>query len=134
MVGAVIVDKNGELAGEGYHAAFGGPHAEVMALTDAGERARGGTLYVTLEPCSHHGKTPPCVDAVIEAGLRRVFVALGEPTGLAGGGNDRLRAEGIEVHEGPGAERSRILNRRWLHWVRFHRPWVTMKAAATTPG
>jgi diaminohydroxyphosphoribosylaminopyrimidine deaminase/5-amino-6-(5-phosphoribosylamino)uracil reductase len=134
MVGAVIVDKNGELAGEGYHAAFGGPHAEVMALTDAGERARGGTLYVTLEPCSHHGKTPPCVDAVIEAGLRRVFVALGEPTGLAGGGNDRLRAEGIEVHEGPGAERSRILNRRWLHWVRFHRPWVTMKAAVSLDG
>jgi diaminohydroxyphosphoribosylaminopyrimidine deaminase/5-amino-6-(5-phosphoribosylamino)uracil reductase len=134
MVGAVIVDSRGHLAGEGYHAEYGGPHAEVVALTDAGERAQGGTLYVTLEPCSHHGKTPPCVDAILAAGVRRVVVALAEPTNLAGGGNDLLRAEGIEVREGPGAERSRSLNRRWLHWVRFHRPWVTLKAAVSLDG
>jgi diaminohydroxyphosphoribosylaminopyrimidine deaminase/5-amino-6-(5-phosphoribosylamino)uracil reductase len=134
MVGAVIVDSRGHLAGEGYHAEYGGPHAEIVALADAGEKARGGTLYVTLEPCAHHGKTPPCVDAILAAGLRRVVVALAEPTHLAGGGNDRLRAEGIDVHEGPGAERSRSLNRRWLHWVRFHRPWVTLKAAVSLDG
>jgi diaminohydroxyphosphoribosylaminopyrimidine deaminase/5-amino-6-(5-phosphoribosylamino)uracil reductase len=70
MVGAVIVDSQDKLVGEGYHAEYGGPHAEIVALADAGERARGGTLYVTLEPCSHHGKTPPCVDAILAAGLR----------------------------------------------------------------
>ena len=134
MVGAVIVDAHGQLAGEGYHAAYGGPHAEIVALADAGERARGGTIYVTLEPCAHHGKTPPCVNAILAAGLQRVVVALSEPTSQAGGGCDNLRAEGIEVHEGPGAERSRTLNRRWLHWVRFHRPWVTLKAAVSLDG
>jgi diaminohydroxyphosphoribosylaminopyrimidine deaminase/5-amino-6-(5-phosphoribosylamino)uracil reductase len=134
MVGAVIIDAQGQLAGEGYHAAFGGPHAEIVALVDAGERARGGTIYVTLEPCTHQGKTPPCVNAILAAGLRRVVVALSEPTNLAGGGCDRLRAEGIEVHEGPGAERSRTLNRRWLHWVRYHRPWITLKAAVSLDG
>jgi len=134
MVGAVIVDAKDQLAGEGYHAAYGGPHAEIVALADAGERAHGGTLYVTLEPCAHHGKTPPCVDAILAAGLQRVVVALSEPTSQAGGGCDRLRVEGIEVHEGPGAERSRTLNRRWLHWVRYHRPWVTLKAAMSLDG
>ena len=134
MVGAVVVDAQGDLVGEGYHAAFGGPHAEVVALADAGERAHGGTLYVTLEPCAHHGKTPPCVDAILAAGLQRVVVALSEPTSQAGGGCDRLRAEGIDVHEGPGAERSRTLNRRWLHWVRYNRPWVTLKAAVSLDG
>jgi diaminohydroxyphosphoribosylaminopyrimidine deaminase/5-amino-6-(5-phosphoribosylamino)uracil reductase len=134
MVGAVIIDAEGELAGEGYHAAFGGRHAEIVALAEAGERARGGTLYVTLEPCSHHGKTPPCTNAILAAGLERVVIALAEPTTLAGGGADRLRAEGVEVREGSGAGRSRSLNRRWLHWARYHRPWVTMKAAVSMDG
>ena len=134
MVGAVIVDAQGNLVGEGYHAAYGGPHAEIVALADAGERTPGSTLYVTLEPCAHHGKTPPCVDAILAAGLQRVVVALSEPTSQAGGGCDRLRTEGIDVHEGPGAERSRTLNRRWLHWVRYHRPWVTLKAAVSLDG
>lgn len=134
MVGAVIIDAEGGLAGEGYHAAFGGPHAEIVALAEARERARGGTLYVTLEPCSHHGKTPPCTDAIVAAGIERVVIALREPTSLAGGGADRLRAEGVEVHEGPGAEQSRSLNRRWLHWARYHRPWVTVKAAVSLDG
>lgn len=134
MVGAVVLDPQGHLAGEGYHAVFGGPHAEVEALAEAGDTARGGTLYVTLEPCNHHGKTPPCTDAVLAAGLRRVVVALAEPTKTAGGGIDRLRAEGIEVQEGPGSERSRVLNRRWLRWARFHRPWVTIKSAVSLDG
>jgi len=134
MVGAVILDAEGDLAGEGYHAAFGGPHAEVVALADAGDRACGGTLFVTLEPCAHHGKTPPCVDAILAAGIRRAVIALAEPTKIAGGGADRLRAEGVEVDQGMGAERSRVLNRRWLHWVRYHRPWVTLKAAVSLDG
>jgi diaminohydroxyphosphoribosylaminopyrimidine deaminase/5-amino-6-(5-phosphoribosylamino)uracil reductase len=134
MVGAVVIDAHGHLVGEGYHAAFGGPHAEIVAIADAGERTHGGTIYVTLEPCAHRGKTPPCVDAILAAGLRRVVVALPEPTSQAGGGCDRLRAEGIEVQEGPGAGRSRSLNRRWLHWVRYHRPWVTLKAAVSIDG
>ncbi len=134
MVGAVILDAEGNLVGEGYHAAYGGPHAEVVALSEAGDRARGGTLFVTLEPCSHHGKTPPCVDAVLAAGIRRAVIALAEPTPIAGGGADRLRTEGIEVDLGLGAERSRLLNRRWLHWVRLHRPWVTLKAAVSLDG
>jgi diaminohydroxyphosphoribosylaminopyrimidine deaminase/5-amino-6-(5-phosphoribosylamino)uracil reductase len=134
MVGAVVLDAAGRLAGEGYHAFFGGPHAEVTALADAGDKARGGTLYVTLEPCAHHGKTPPCTEAVLAAGVRRVVCALGEPTPQAGGGIARLRAEGVEVQEGPGGERSRILNRRWLRWAHFHRPWVTLKSAVSLDG
>jgi len=134
MVGAVVLDADGNLVGEGYHAAFGGPHAEVLALAEAGEMARGGSLYVTLEPCAHHGKTPPCVDTILAAGVRRVVFALADPTPSAGGGSDFLRTEGVEVHNGPGAERSRVLNRRWLHWHTFHRPWVTLKAAISLDG
>jgi len=134
MVGAVVLDAEGHRAGEGYHAAYGGPHAEVAALAEAGDRARGGTLFVTLEPCAHYGKTPPCVDAVLAAGIRRAVIALAEPNPTAGGGADRLRAEGVEVNQGLGAERSRILNRRWLHWVRCSRPWVTLKAAVSLDG
>ena len=134
MVGAIVLDAEGHLVGEGYHAACGGPHAEVAALAEAGDQARGGTLYVTLEPCDHYGKTPPCTEAILAAGLRRVVIALGDPTPTAGGGADRLRAEGIEVQEGPGSDRARILNRRWLRWASFHRPWVTMKAAVSLDG
>lgn len=134
MVGAVILDHEGHLVGEGYHAVFGGPHAEVMALEEAGDQARGGTLFVTLEPCAHRGKTPPCTEAVLAAGLKRVVIALSEPTTTAGGGIERLRAEGVEVQEGPGSERSRILNRRWLRWAQFHRPWVTLKSAVSLDG
>ncbi len=134
MVGAVVLDAASNLVGEGYHAAFGGPHAEVLALAEAGGMARGGSIYVTLEPCAHHGKTPPCVDAILAAGVRRVVFALADPTPTAGGGSEFLRTEGVEVHEGPGAERSRILNRRWLHWHTYHRPWVTLKAAVSLDG
>jgi diaminohydroxyphosphoribosylaminopyrimidine deaminase/5-amino-6-(5-phosphoribosylamino)uracil reductase len=134
MVGAVVLDSEGRLVGQGHHARCGGPHAEVYALAEAGERARGGTMYVTLEPCAHHGRTPPCADAVVAAGLRRVVVALNDPNPIASGGIARLRAAGIEVTEGVNSESGRILNRRWLHWARTGRPWVSAKAAVSLDG
>lgn len=134
MVGAVVLDPSGELAGEGYHAAFGGPHAEVVALREAGARARGGSLFVTLEPCAHHGKTPPCVDEIISSGVRRVVVAMRDPNPQAGGGIERLRAEGVDVNFGRDADGARALNRRWLTWVQERRPWVTLKAAVSLDG
>ena len=101
LVGCVVLDANGELVGEGYHRQAGEPHAEVMALRRAGERAKGGTLYVTLEPCCHHGRTPPCSEAVIAAGLHRVVIALDDPDPrVAGGGIAQLKAAGIEVISG----------------------------------
>jgi diaminohydroxyphosphoribosylaminopyrimidine deaminase/5-amino-6-(5-phosphoribosylamino)uracil reductase len=134
MVGAVVVADDGVVVGEGYHALCGGPHAEVAALREAGDRASGGTLYVTLEPCTHHGRTPPCVDAVIAAGVRRVVIGVNDPSREAAGGADILRAEGIEVTEGVGAESGRILNRRWLRWAQTRRPWVSAKAAVSLDG
>jgi len=134
MVGAVVVDADGRVAGEGYHEFFGGPHAEVTALRAAGERARGGTLLVTLEPCAHHGKTPPCVDAIVSAGVRRVVVAMRDPNSEASGGIDRLRAEGVDVNLHSDANGARVLNRRWVKWVQEHKPWVTLKAAVSLDG
>ena len=134
MVGAVVVDPGGELVGEGYHAAFGGPHAEVIALEQAGPRARGGSLFVTLEPCAHHGKTPPCVEAILSSGVRRVVVAMRDPNPEAAGGLERLRAEGVDVSVGGDANGARALNRRWLTWVQERRPWVTLKAAVSLDG
>ncbi len=134
MVGAVVLDAEGRLVGEGYHARCGGPHAEVFALAQAGDRARGGTLYVTLEPCAHHGRTPPCTDAIIAADLRRVVVGLDDPNPIATGGVERLRAAGVEVTEGVNSQSGRILNRRWLHSVRTRRPWVSAKAAVSLDG
>ncbi|MBP8137566.1 MAG: bifunctional diaminohydroxyphosphoribosylaminopyrimidine deaminase/5-amino-6-(5-phosphoribosylamino)uracil reductase RibD, partial [Candidatus Eisenbacteria bacterium] len=97
MVGAVLV-RNGEVVGEGWHRQHGGPHAEIEALAAAGRRARGATLYVTLEPCAHHGKTPPCADALIAAGVKRCVVALRDPHDIVNGrGLRRLRAAGLEV-------------------------------------
>jgi diaminohydroxyphosphoribosylaminopyrimidine deaminase / 5-amino-6-(5-phosphoribosylamino)uracil reductase len=134
MVGAAILDADGCLVGEGYHERCGGPHAEVHALAQAAGSARGGTIYVTLEPCAHHGRTPPCVDAIIAAGIRRVVVAVNDPNPVASGGLDILRAESIEVTEGVGSESGRILNRRWLRWAQSRRPWVSAKAAASLDG
>ena len=100
MVGAVVV-RDGRAVGVGHHARFGGPHAEVVALNEAGDAARGATLYVTLEPCCHHGKTPPCTDAVLAAGIGRVVVATGDPfPKVAGGGLAVLRRAGVDVEVG----------------------------------
>lgn len=134
MVGAIVLDAAGRLAGKGFHARYGGPHAEIVALAEAGERARGGTLVVTLEPCAHQGKTPPCTDAILAAGVRRVLVAMRDPHQEAAGGIERLRAEGLDVTVGRDANGARRLNRRWLTFVEERRPWVTLKAAVSLDG
>ena len=126
VVGAVVV-RDGEVVGEGWHARKGGPHAEVVALRQAGERARGATLYVTLEPCTHWGATPPCTDAVRAAGVARVVAASLDPTPAAAGGLDELRAAGIEV-ELVGGElgfRARQQNEGYRICVERGRPFVT---------
>ncbi|HEU5065047.1 MAG TPA: bifunctional diaminohydroxyphosphoribosylaminopyrimidine deaminase/5-amino-6-(5-phosphoribosylamino)uracil reductase RibD [Gaiellaceae bacterium] len=129
VVGAVVV-RNGEVVGEGWHERKGGPHAEVVALEAAGEAARGATLYVTLEPCDHHGSQPPCVDAVIGAGVAKVVVGAKDPTreGIA-----RLREAGFEVDLVDSWE-ARVQNEAWLTWARLGRPFVTYKAAVTLDG
>lgn len=133
-VGCVIV-RDGVIVGEGYHARAGEPHAEVMALQDAGSRARGAEVYVNLEPCAHHGRTPPCADALIAAGVARVWAALEDPNPqVAGRGAARLRAAGIPVHVGTGAERAARLNRGFLSRMTRGRPWVTLKLAASLDG
>ncbi|MEE4272001.1 MAG: bifunctional diaminohydroxyphosphoribosylaminopyrimidine deaminase/5-amino-6-(5-phosphoribosylamino)uracil reductase RibD [Thermoanaerobaculales bacterium] len=134
MVGAVVLDADGRVVGEGHHQCCGGPHAEVHALAEAGELARGGSIYVSLEPCNHHGRTPPCTEAIITAGIRRVVISVPDPHPLAAGGGQHLRSEGIEVVEGVQSESGRILNRRWLRWVEHHRPWVSAKAAVSLDG
>jgi diaminohydroxyphosphoribosylaminopyrimidine deaminase/5-amino-6-(5-phosphoribosylamino)uracil reductase len=134
-VGAVVLGADGSTVGEGATAPPGGPHAEVAALAHAGERARGGTVVVTLEPCAHTGRTGPCADALIAAGVARVVVAVPEPTELAGGGADRLRAAGIDVEVGveqTEAEDGALAG--WLTGVREHRPFVIWKVAATLDG
>ncbi len=134
MVGAVILDAEGRLAGEGFHERFGGPHAEINALAAAGDRARRGTLYVTLEPCNHYGKTPPCTEAILKAGIRRVVIAMPDPNPVAGGGAERLRSSGVQVTMGVASEEARRLNIRWLYWASRGIPWVTLKAAVSLDG
>lgn len=134
MVGAVVLDAEGRPCGEGFHERCGGPHAEVHALAEAGDLARDGTIYVTLEPCNHHGRTPPCVEAIIAAGLHRVVISVSDPNPEASGGAEHLRAEGIEVVEGVSSESGRMLNRRWLRWAQERRPWVSAKAAVSLDG
>ena len=134
MVGAVVVDGAGHLAGEGWHRAWGHEHAETAALAAAAGRARGGTLYVTLEPCVHHGHTPPCADAVLAAGVSRVVIASRDPNPIAGGGVERLRAAGLAVDVGVLGERADRLNRRYRRWAVDHRPWITLKAAVSLDG
>ena len=133
MVGALVV-RDGVIVGAGWHAEYGGPHAEVVALEEAGERARGATLYVTLEPCSHHGRTPPCTDAVLRAGLRRVVIAARDPNPIAGGGADRLRAAGVEVTEDIARADARALNAEFFHVHERRAAFVTLKLAMSLDG
>ncbi|NOY78096.1 MAG: bifunctional diaminohydroxyphosphoribosylaminopyrimidine deaminase/5-amino-6-(5-phosphoribosylamino)uracil reductase RibD [Calditrichaeota bacterium] len=133
-VGAVIV-KNGTLLGKGYHRQFGGPHAEVFALREAGEAARGATLYVTLEPCSHYGKTPPCVNRVIKAGISRVVIATPDPNPLVNGrGIRKLQQAGIAVTVGVEGEKARQLNEPFFTFMETGLPFVRLKIAQTLDG
>jgi diaminohydroxyphosphoribosylaminopyrimidine deaminase/5-amino-6-(5-phosphoribosylamino)uracil reductase len=133
LVGAVVV-LDGDVVGEGWYAGRGSPHAEVVALEAARERARGATLYVTLEPCAHEGRTPPCADAVIAAGVARVVAAVGDPNPKVDGrGFARLRAAGVEV-EVVDLWEARQQNEAWRVWVSRGRPFVTYKVAMTLDG
>ena len=134
MVGCVIA--HGETAvGEGFHQRTGGPHAEVFALRQAGEQARGATAYVTLEPCAHHGRTPPCALALIEAGVRRVVAAMRDPfPKVDGGGFVLLREAGITVDEGLMEAQARALNHGFLSRIERGRPWLRVKLAASLDG
>jgi diaminohydroxyphosphoribosylaminopyrimidine deaminase / 5-amino-6-(5-phosphoribosylamino)uracil reductase len=133
-VGAVLV-RNGRVVGRGHHARAGGPHAEVVAIRAAGVRARGADLYTTLEPCDHYGKTPPCSIAILEAGVKRVFVGSSDPNPLVNGkGLARLRAAGVEVVGGVLRGECDALNAHWFRYIRDRRPYVTLKAAVTLDG
>jgi diaminohydroxyphosphoribosylaminopyrimidine deaminase / 5-amino-6-(5-phosphoribosylamino)uracil reductase len=134
MVGAVVV-KGGQVVGRGYHRRAGLPHAEVEALAVAGAAARGADLYVTLEPCNHQGKTPPCTQAILTAGVSRVIIATPDPNPqVTGGGAEFLAARGVAVDVGLMAAEARRLNEAWFHYVNTRRPWVMAKAACSLDG
>lgn len=134
LVGAVIV-KDGRIVGEGWHRKAGTPHAEVHALAMAGELARGATLYVTLEPCAHYGRTGPCAKAVAEAGVKRAVIAMSDPNPLvAGKGIEMLRQAGVEVEVGLLAREAARLNEVFLLWIERQRPFVLLKAAMSLDG
>ncbi|MGW7439664.1 bifunctional diaminohydroxyphosphoribosylaminopyrimidine deaminase/5-amino-6-(5-phosphoribosylamino)uracil reductase RibD [Streptomyces sp. NPDC054849] len=134
VVGCVIADASGTVVGEGWHERAGGPHAEVHALRAAGEAAPGATAYVTLEPCNHTGRTGPCAQALIDAGITRVVYAVSDPNQQASGGAATLRAAGIETTAGLLADEAEAGNAAWLTSVRLGRPYVTWKYAATLDG
>ncbi len=132
-VGAIVVAAGGEIVGAGVTEPFGGRHGEVVALEEAGDRARGATIYVTMEPCAHHGRTPPCVDAIAAAGIRSVVVGCRDPNPEAAGGLDVLRALGIDtIHE--DRLEARQQNEAWRTWKTLGRPFVTYKVATTFDG
>ncbi len=134
LVGAVVV-KGDQVVGRGYHQALGGPHAEVNAIDDAGEDARGGTIYVTLEPCNHHGRTPPCTQKILNAGIRQVVVAMADPNPhVTGGGNDFLASQGVEVACGVCEADAVAQNESFVKYVRTGSPFVVLKMAATLDG
>ena len=133
LVGSVIA-QSGVIVGEGYHPKAGLPHAEVFALRDAGERAQGATLYVNLEPCNHQGRTPPCSEAVIRAGIRRVVIGMKDPNPKAAGGIETLRSAGIEVTVGVERDRCQTLNEAFIHRVTHRRPFGILKYAMTLDG
>jgi diaminohydroxyphosphoribosylaminopyrimidine deaminase/5-amino-6-(5-phosphoribosylamino)uracil reductase len=132
IVGAVITTATGEVLSEGFHQ--GGDHAEVVALNAAKEIPAGSILYVSLEPCNHHGKTPPCVDAIIKSGISKVIYAVSDPNPVAAGGAERLLAAGITVQSGIGEVQARLENRAWLTKMELGRPRITWKIASTMDG
>ena len=134
MVGAVVVNQD-QVVGRGYHQALGAPHAEVNAIDEAGPRCRDATLYVTLEPCNHHGRTPPCTQKILQAGIRRVVTAMADPNPeVSGGGNALLTSRGVEVCCGVQASRARELNESFIKYSRAKQPFVVLKMAATLDG
>ena len=135
VVGCVIA-RGDEIVGEGWHERVGGPHAEGVALEHAGPRAHGATAYVTMEPCTHHGRTPPCTDALIGAGVARVVIGCRDPNPKAGGGAEVLRAAGVQIAfaDDAVAFRCRAQNEAWRTWVAQGRPFVIFKAAVTLDG
>ena len=135
LVGAVVVAGDGEIVGQGFHRRAGEPHAEVLALEEAGTRARGATMYCTLEPCCHVGRTGPCAARIVEAGITRVVAAIEDPNPLVNGkGFDLLRAHGVTVEVGVGAAAALALNQPFLTLMREHRPYVILKAAMSLDG
>jgi len=132
IVGAVVVDSAGKIIGEGFHET--GPHAEVVALDQAGQLAKGATLYVTLEPCNHHGKTGPCTEAIIKAGITKVVYAVRDPNLLASGGAKALEAARIEVTFNGEVPEIAQSNRAWLHKIKNNRPYIIWKIATTLDG
>ncbi|WP_338675408.1 bifunctional diaminohydroxyphosphoribosylaminopyrimidine deaminase/5-amino-6-(5-phosphoribosylamino)uracil reductase RibD [Streptomyces sp. SCSIO 30461] len=134
VVGCVITDASGATVGEGYHQRAGGPHAEIHALRAAGERARGGTAYVSLEPCNHTGRTGPCAQALVEAGIARVVYAVADPNPQATGGAGTLRSAGVGVEQGLLGDEAEEGNVAWLTSARLGRPHVVWKYAATLDG
>ena len=135
MVGAVILDRDGNHAGDGFHRECGAPHAEVIAIAQAGNAASGGTMVVTLEPCCHHGRTGPCTDAIISAGISRVVIAMTDPDRrVSGEGVKQLESAGIEVETGLLSGKARELNRVYLHYIETGRSWVTLKMALSLDG
>jgi diaminohydroxyphosphoribosylaminopyrimidine deaminase / 5-amino-6-(5-phosphoribosylamino)uracil reductase len=133
-VGCVLLADDGRTVAEGFHRGAGGPHAEVAALTEAGAAARGTTAVVTLEPCNHTGRTGPCVEALLAAGVRRVVLAQRDANPVAAGGADALRAAGVEVEAGLMADEAARLNRAWTFAIEQGRPFVTWKLATTLDG
>jgi len=134
MVGCILV-REGQIVGEGFHRYEKRDHAEIVALKSAGEKARGSTMYVTLEPCNHTGRTGPCTEAIIAAGIQRVVAAMEDPNPVnSGRGFDRLRAAGIDVFTGAGEEEARSLNEAFASWIRTKKPFVTLKSALTLDG
>lgn len=134
LVGAVVV-RDGEIVAEGFHARYGDRHAEAVALAAAGSRALGATLFLTLEPCNHHGKQPPCVDAILAAGIARVVVALSDPNPVATGGAARLRESGVVVETGLMCEEAARLNARFVHrFASTSRPFTAVKLAVSLDG
>src|SRR4029077_20455144 len=134
MVGCILV-REGQIVGQGFHDYEKRDHAEIVALKSAGEKARGSTMYVTLEPCNHTGRTGPCTEAIIAAGVQSVVAAMECPNHVnAGRGFDRLSAAGVEVFTGIGEEQARKLNEAFACWIRTKKPFVTLKSALTLDG